>query len=612
MIFRKRSLAIRYPFIWIAILYTLLIVEGRMEAKEARGECKEVRNRQHLMAVVSDRMAKPHLKEAIMGAILYLDDMQIRPRSGPRSSRYDACSEGICIPFYYLNLSFLDIYLPVPNPFSGIRNEVGEWVSTIHFLPRWIGDADGESLVTLQDSNLFVSAAITYPMSLFSENSLGENSVMRPMRQLVLRNIQKYKRNHAYNFWTQLEGVKSPAPRVGPYNIPIPFVEMLSRSYIDPATKELWNQIVGDLDVPSRDWVLQLLDRHKNPAGVDAAFNIPNDADDTAIAVAMQKLISRDIPGTKVDLAALAELKAYRDRGRRLEEPRDGWKGKNSGAYLTWLKDENTPTFADPDSGVIPLAANNVDCVVNANALFSLSLNGLKSYPGFDEASDLMLKVVSLGEWKNRCGHYYPQKMSFPYSVTRAYRDGGARNATMTTAMGLLLNDLLRDQRPDGSYAGGKDATRDLATALAVVSLLNIGRDLAERQSLAARYDTAIDNGVSFLLKHRQRHVLYNQETLQPFTRRQWSSLADETYESVRSRFGYRWQSGLFFSASFWDLAQWRSEAYTVSIVLEALAKYLMAYDLGQVSISEGRRIHVEGYAASADDAEPDFVIKIE
>jgi len=38
--------------------------------------------------------------------------------------------------------------------------------------------------------------------------------------------------------------------------------------------------------------------------------------------------------------------------------------------------------------------------------------------------------------------------------------------------------------------------------------------------------------------------------------------------------------SGLFFAASFWDLAHWRSQAFTVAIALEALTKYALAYDL--------------------------------
>jgi hypothetical protein len=38
--------------------------------------------------------------------------------------------------------------------------------------------------------------------------------------------------------------------------------------------------------------------------------------------------------------------------------------------------------------------------------------------------------------------------------------------------------------------------------------------------------------------------------------------------------------SGLFFAASFWDLAHWRSQSFTVAMVLEALTKYALAYDL--------------------------------
>ena len=63
------------------------------------------------------------------------------------------------------------------------------------------------------------------------------------------------------------------------------------------------------------------------------------------------------------------EMSRYRDIDRRWEYPSDGWKKKNSGAFLTWLKDENLDARAsfDTKTGTIPYGVNNVDCVVNAN-----------------------------------------------------------------------------------------------------------------------------------------------------------------------------------------------------------------------------------------------------
>jgi len=68
---------------------------------------------------------------------------------------------------------------------------------------------------------------------------------------------------------------------------------------------------------------------------------------------------------------ALALLPNFRDLGRSGEDGHDAWKGKDSGAFLTWLKEENDPTFSRPGKGVTPRAVNNVDCVVNANALLA-------------------------------------------------------------------------------------------------------------------------------------------------------------------------------------------------------------------------------------------------
>jgi len=42
-------------------------------------------------------------------------------------------------------------------------------------------------------------------------------------------------------------------------------------------------------------------------------------------------------------------------------------------------------------------------------------------------------------------------------------------------------------------------------------------------------------------------------------------------------------------------------------MVLEALAKHVLACDQGGVDIQSGRRIRVENYAAGADSAKKDF-----
>ncbi|MCX6107673.1 MAG: hypothetical protein NTY08_17750, partial [Proteobacteria bacterium] len=70
-----------------------------------------------------------------------------------------------------------------------------------------------------------------------------------------------------------------------------------------------------------------------------------------------------------------------------------------------------------------------------------------------------------------------------------------------------------------------------------------------------------------------------------------------------------KWDSGVFFSASNWKLAQWRSDAYTAAIVLEALAKYALAYDQSDKSFKDGLRLHVTSYGRNADAAVNNLVL---
>ena len=50
------------------------------------------------------------------------------------------------------------------------------------------------------------------------------------------------------------------------------------------------------------------------------------------------------------EIAELAgEISSFRDADRTWEDPRDTWKGTDSGAFLTWLKEENLdPVLFEP------------------------------------------------------------------------------------------------------------------------------------------------------------------------------------------------------------------------------------------------------------------------
>ena len=240
------------------------------------------------------------------------------------------------------------------------------------------------------------------------------------------------------------------------------------------------------------------------------------------------------------------------------------------------MKDESQPVFDRPEIGVVPLGVNNVDVVVNSNVLFAMALTGRKDLPGYQDCVNLILKAAEKHAWPE-AGLYYPQNMIFPYTASRAYRDGSAREPEMKAAMQRIMRDLIVAQKDwgeknptrRGAFPGGDDKSDHLASALAVTTLVNIGRQNAVEAGLLKEYDQAVFSGVQYLLNQAIWDKPKNPETVGKF--------------KIPGDKCATWLSGLFFAASFWDLAHWRSQAFTVAMVLEALTKYALAYDCDDV-----------------------------
>lgn len=564
-------------------------------------------------AVIASRLADAEIKKTILGIIAFLDDTQVRNRPGTKSSVYDASDVGDgCDGKIEFNLPILHRALSLPAlPPIKVRNLEGEWTSTVHFLPKKFGKG-GKSLVAVPDSNLFVPAFVAYPLYLFREESPDPRFILRMLRDAW--NIDtKYKRGEAYNFWMPLR--ENPVC-VGPFNIPVDRAIMpLAKAFINPKLDFFWDRLTRGMNVPPPDWIIRCLDAKQNPVGAAALFNIPNDSDDSSTALSMQKIRTQlqgaypddafvnDAANFNVDVPVLDVIFRYRDVGRKpeFEDGRDAWKGRDTGAFLTWFQDEAKPTFGDPSRGVIPLGKNNVDAVVNSNVLLALGLLGRKDAPGYREACSVVEKAILLQKWP-QCGLYYPQYMIFPYTASRAYRDGG--NEALEPAMRVLLRQVLGAQQAHsmssghaGAFPGGEDLTDFLSTALGVTTLLNIGSDVAAKEGITPAYNKAIEDGVAYLLSKRVKYKLKNPDTM-------------GREAAGRDVYGIYWDSGLFFSASFWDLGHWRSVAFCDAMVLEAFAKYVMAYDKKGVSINTGRRIRIKSYPSSMDEMDK-FVIEI-
>ncbi|HOD39501.1 MAG TPA: hypothetical protein PKL57_03000, partial [Candidatus Wallbacteria bacterium] len=499
------------------------------------------------------RMANANLKRAILGLLVYFDDTQVRNRPGTKSSVFDASDAGEgCDGKVELNVPLFNKALNLPAlPPVKVRNVEGEWWSTVHFLPKKLG-FKGKSMIAIPDSNLFVPAFVVYPLFLFREDIAAPGRHIARMLKQAWNINEKYKRGDAYNFWLK------PSANVvytAPYNIPIDkAVTPLAKAYINPKLAFFWKVFARGLNVPSTEWVIRCLDPKENPSGSSALFNIPNDSDDSSTALSLQ-YIRRQLMGAypddaffsapgnfTVDGGVMDVIFKYRDLGRdpKFEDGRDNWKGVDTGAFLTWLRDEKEPTFSEPERGIIPLGKNNVDIVVNSNVLLMLGLAGDKKAPGYGETVNLLTKAVFQKVWP-AAGLYYPQNMIFPYTVTRAYRDGG--NEALRPAMKKLVRDLIDEQKMYsktensklGAFPGGEDKTDYLSTALGLISLLNIGSDVAYEEGLLDDYNFAVESAVAYLLRTAKKYKVKNAETF----------CAGEKDDDL---YGVRWDSGLFFS----------------------------------------------------------------
>ncbi len=529
-------------------------------------------------ALSAQRQKSDALTELIRNLSQQMQELQVIQRSGRGSPLTYSCLNNGCRNEVVGNLPLFNkkVGIPVGFPFPKISNKDGEWSSTINVFPSLWGDAEGESAVEIPDSNVFVTANAIVPLYLL-QISNNSRPFFDSMMRSAISDIRTYARGKAFSFWPQHTSTHGSFTVVGPLNIPLKVANL----------QKLFTWIPQGPNTPPAKaatikWLKDALDPGVNPTLEEGLVNIPNDSDDSAVSAAALLLAYKRgylTPAEAQDIytqavTALSELDKFKDEGRNKEDGRDSWKPHNSGAYLTWLRSEDKSAFADPNLGFIPSNVNNVDCVVNANALFAKGLLATLQENSNTEAAvsaraaavAAITLAVQKQAWPN-CGLYYPQQMIFPYTASRAYREGNIPE--LKPAMQLLLKQLIATQKNyanqnpalAGAFPGCVDKTFDLSTSLGLVTLLNIGKPLATELALDADYDAAVTSALSFI----QGRAAHNAQNL---------------------------ESGVFFSASSWNLAQWRSKPYTVAIVLEGIAKYLAAYDVGIGNIATGLHIN--------------------
>ena len=529
-------------------------------------------------STIAARQDDPELQRVLSGSINALIDLQIKPRKGKMHPYYDACQKGDgcknVLPVSGVRNRF---WLPSAPFLPRVTNVSGEWGNSMHFFTKSFGKKNGEGYFSIIDSNMFVTAGVMYPLFFVQDHSQGE---LKAVIGRALATIDSYKRAGGYSFWKEKQSWTKKFSVIGPPNLPSRVFEVFGFSR--------WGGSEGSGTSgvePRPGWARYLTDPEFNPSGAEAVFNIPSDADDTALAIITKNLFGE--AGEKID-EDVALFARYRAVDRQFGDGRDAWKGKSSGAYLTWFKSEDLPIKAalEPSTGVIPFGINNVDCVVVANVLLSLGLTKNLDIEGAFESTELLAKAIELDQWPE-CGLYYPQKMMFPYAAARAYRDGGVSTKRYKNAMKLLMSRLLAEARTfatsnpklAGAFPGGFDTSLHLSTALATVALLNLGEEMAQELGLVGQYKTIVDRAVAFLIKEKTR------------VRKRFKDDVQQMFDSDREM--YVWEAGVFFSASQWNVAQWRSQPYTVAIVTEALSKYALGWDKMSESLHNISKKHL-------------------
>lgn len=134
------------------------------------------------------------------------------------------------------------------------------------------------------------------------------------------------------------------------------------------------------------------------------------------------------------------------------------------GQYLfyTWILDVDPP-FKKED--------NDIDWVVNANALFFYSLLGQP----LPEVEQYLIRIVEIGAFRQR-SHYYDSPFAFIYCLTRAYADSSDPRLSRAVAK---LQDYMHHLNEKN-----KPLRDSLENALATVGLLNCGSENTELTQL--------------------------------------------------------------------------------------------------------------------------------
>lgn len=513
--------------------------------------------------LMHSRLAEPGLSDAIIGGLTFLHQCQVQDEEYHVSPRDFRSHQGEKTGFFhYLRCS-------LSNHLIHEKHLPGSWPGFVSFIPSR-GSRLVQPLFTATDYNLFITASTAMCLKYFDESELGaESRFVENMKTGALDAVEKFRRGTAYNFWLPQTSRRYQYLHTRPMNIPVGLISF--RKQVNDLTG--WWGLPGFRESQLlTDWIRMTHDRELNPHGAVALFNIPDDSDDSSLALILRLM---NQPGALPDPGILDAILAYRDLDRNRTDRYNVSLGPGTGAFLTWHKNEELPVFSRPEEGVIPLEVNNVDLVVNANVLLALSLSGRSDEQGYTSTATLLARAIKEQLWKEG-NIYYPEKLCFPYALSRAIREARGTITTLDTVIPVLVHDLINEQQvfeqlhPGlcGVFPPCDSVSTVMATALGLNTLLNLGELQARKAGLEHEFRSLISRSVQFLLtQQEQNRTMFRKPKDPPVS----------------------WPSGPLFSSSIHELAYWYSDALTTGLVVEALSKYALEYDRTPVSEEPGK-----------------------
>jgi hypothetical protein len=468
------------------------------------------------------------------------------------------------------------------------------------------------------DSNIFFTVQTLLPLfSVGFDDPVLEQQRLDAIHAAMMA-VNSFRRGDGYAFWPEIGPTRAThVNRIGPLNVS----PLLLGTQI-----EIVSRIQDFFHVrlfPSKvRWLETFLDLGNEATGADVLFNVPNDTDDTALAIAgnfhyyqnggdaellqeylqlskhfagrVDTLESRNrhryknhIPGCEETWRAqssdAARQALFTDRSFlencSLDDARESWRydsypSKHSGAFLTWQYDESEAIYEDPESGVVLPGQNSVDCYAIANVVYSLSLTGMRDdpelRPGYESSCNVISNTILDTNdqlWKS-CGLFFPAHMTYPYLVSRAVGDGGAcqdleprDQERFDKSIGALVERIIaeQDEESDEKKRGQWFESTDGQTAMPTV--LGGVSLLNFRRAYGADFDQQYR--VRDRVETAIAHTIASSDSHPLAGNLPLVSVPEGTY---------------FGGGTSDEIAHWRSRPFATAVSLELMTKYLAQY----------------------------------